>query len=175
MRYLLLLSCFILWGCNSPSGGERVDNRPESEKRLDESGTIFDQGGIFSGSAINVGGQKIAGGQGGGGIRVNSYLWSASLKTIDFLPLQQVDPFGGVILSDWHSPSQAPNERVKINIFISGNALRSDAIRVTMFREIKQDDNWVSTKSDPKTIRQIENIILKRARELRLQTISSPQ
>ena len=28
---------------------------------------------------------------------VNSFLWRASLETLNFMPLEQVDPFGGVI------------------------------------------------------------------------------
>ena len=176
MRYLLLLSFLTLFACSYlPSGGERADTRDEKEKRLAESGTIFSEGGIFEGAAFNVGGQRIGPGGSGSGIGVNSYLWFASLETIDFLPLSQVDPFGGVILSDWHSPANTPNERVKLNIFISGKALRSDALRVAMFREVKQNGDWVSTENDAATVRKIENVILKRARERRLQTIGSPE
>ncbi len=176
MRYLFLLGFLVLFGCSYlPSGGERADTRDEKEKRLAESGTIFDEGGIFEGAAFNVGSQRIGPGQGGGSIGVNSYLWFASLETIDFLPISQVDPFGGVILSDWHSPTKTPDERVKLNIFINGKALRSDAIRVAMFREVRQNGDWISTENDPSTVRKIENAILKRARELRLQTIGSPE
>lgn len=170
MRYLFLLSFLFLFAC---SGGERADTRTEQEKRLDEQGSIFDQGGIFEGAAFNVGGQRLQSNQ--GGIGVNSYLWFASLETIDFLPLSQVDPFGGVILSDWHSPSATPNERVKLNIFISGKALRSDALRVALFREVKQNGDWVAKDSKAETVRKIENVILKRARERRLQSIGSPE
>ena len=35
------------------------------------------------------------------GIGVNGYLWRASLDTISFMPLAEVDPFGGVIITDW--------------------------------------------------------------------------
>ncbi len=37
------------------------------------------------------------------GIGVNSYLWRASLDTISFMPLREVDPFGGVIVTDWYA------------------------------------------------------------------------
>src|ERR1700744_3430908 len=32
----------------------------------------------------------------GAGIGVNSYLWSAALNTISFMPVASADPFGGV-------------------------------------------------------------------------------
>ena len=36
---------------------------------------------------------------------VNSYLWRASMETLNFMPLEQVDPFGGVIITDWYALS----------------------------------------------------------------------
>ena len=51
---------------------------------------------------------------------VNSYLWRASLETLNFMPLAQVDPFGGVIVTDWYASAEAPNERFKqISIFLT--------------------------------------------------------
>ena len=51
------------------------------------------------------------------GIGVNAYLWRAALETLDFLPLTQADPFGGVIITDWYSPER-PDERFKLNVYI---------------------------------------------------------
>ena len=59
-----------------------------------------------------------ADGGGGAGIGVNAYLWRAALETIAFLPLTQADPFGGVIITDWHSPPETPDERFKLNVYI---------------------------------------------------------
>ena len=42
------------------------------------------------------------GGGGGAAIGVNSYLWRATLDTINFMPLASADPFGGVIITDWY-------------------------------------------------------------------------
>ena len=50
----------------------------------------------------------------GGGIAVNSYLWRASLDTMSFMPLSSADPFGGVIITDWYTPPETPNERIKV-------------------------------------------------------------
>ena len=56
--------------------------------------------------------------QGGTGIGVNAFLWRATLDTVSFMPLASADPFGGVILTDWHSTATSPNERYKLNFYI---------------------------------------------------------
>lgn len=110
-------------------------------------------------------------GSGGGGIGVNSYLWRASLDTVSFMPLAQVDPFGGVILTDWFSPPEAPNERVKANIFILGRQLRADGVRAAVFRQARDGaGNWVDSSVDGRTVIDLENAILTRARQLRIDT-----
>ena len=59
------------------------------------------------------------------GIGVNSYLWRASLDTISFMPLQEVDPFGGVIITDWYANPELPTERFKVTVYILDTRLRS--------------------------------------------------
>src|SRR5690349_20140810 len=44
----------------------------------------------------------------------NSYLWHATLDTLRFMPLHSADPFGGVIITDWYSSPNAPNERMRV-------------------------------------------------------------
>ena len=47
----------------------------------------------------------------GGGIGVNTFLWKATLDTLAFMPLLSADPFGGVIITDWHSNSETSKEK----------------------------------------------------------------
>jgi hypothetical protein len=108
------------------------------------------------------------GGGGGAGIGVNPFLWRASLETIDFMPLAQADPFGGVIITDWYSPPETPDERFKLNVFILGEALRSDGVKVSVFRQTNGENGWQDATADPKTATGIEDNILTRARELRV-------
>ena len=58
-------------------------------------------------------------------IGVNSYLWRASLETLSFMPLAQADSSGGVIVTDWYSHPQNPNERVKLSVSILDQDLRT--------------------------------------------------
>lgn len=105
---------------------------------------------------------------GGGGIAVNSFLWRASLDTMSFMPLRHSDPFGGVINYDWYTPPESPGERLKVTIYILDRQLRADGLRISVFRQTRSGKVWRSATIDPKTTRELENAILKRAREMRI-------
>ncbi len=161
-RILWTLAFIVLLnGCESI--GIAPDPPPPSEERTTSSSSSGNGGlidTIFGGDS-NTGG-------GSSGIAVNSFLWRASLDTISFMPLSSADPFGGVIITDWYSPPETPQERVKLNIYILGRELRADGLRVSVFRQKRANQPWQEAKVDPKTVRDIENAILKRARELRI-------
>jgi hypothetical protein len=99
---------------------------------------------------------------------VNSYLWHASLDTLRFMPLASADPFGGVIITDWYSAPQAPNERLKVTIYILDRKLRADGIKITVFRQTRNGAVWADAAVNPDTANKLEDAILTRARELRL-------
>lgn len=101
---------------------------------------------------------------------VNSYLWRASLETLNFMPLEQVDPFGGVIVTDWYANDQVPNERFKANVYILDTNLRADALKATIFKQNRTANGWEDASVDADTARQIENAILTRARQLFIAT-----
>lgn len=108
----------------------------------------------------------------GGALGVNSYLWRASLDTISFMPVNSADPFGGVIITDWHSPTEAPSERFKLNVYILGRALRADGVRVAVFRQVQDRRGaWKDAGVPEETGTKIEDAILFRARQLRNQTL----
>ncbi len=100
------------------------------------------------------------------GLGVNAVLWQASLDTLSFMPLASADPIGGVIITDWYNDPGTPGERVKINLVISGLELRADAVRVSIFREKRVGNQNVSLAASSQAARQMENIILTRARDL---------
>ncbi len=102
---------------------------------------------------------------------VNSFLWHASLDTMSFMPLQSADPFGGVIITDWYVAPAAPNERLKVTIYISDRTLRADGLKVVVFRQTRNGNAWTDAAPSPDTAHQLEDSILTRARELRLSTL----
>ncbi len=99
---------------------------------------------------------------------VNSYLWHATLDTLAFMPLASADPYGGVIITDWYSAPQDPNERMKITIYILDRRLRADGIKIAVFRQTRSGDSWADAQVNPQTATRLEDAILTRARELRL-------
>lgn len=101
---------------------------------------------------------------------VNSYLWHASLDTLSFMPLASADPFGGVIITEWYSAPKAPDERMKVTVYILDRRLRADGIRVAVFRQIRQNNEWADASVSPETASKLTDAILTRARELRLAT-----
>jgi hypothetical protein len=102
---------------------------------------------------------------------VNSYLWHASLDTLSFLPLVSADPFGGVIISEWYVSPTSPNERLKVTVYIMDRALRADALKVVVFRQVATNGAWQDAQPSPDTAHKLEDSILTRARELRLASI----
>ena len=159
----------ILAGCTP---GTDVDIRSEDQKINDpfydnsERETIFGEGGI-AGLFFNKGGAN----NNGGGLGVNSYLWRASLDTISFMPVNSADPFGGVIITDWYTPPESPNERLKLNVYILGKSLRADGIRVAIFRQTLGSDRvWRDAVVPEATKVKIEDSILTRARQIRSQS-----
>jgi hypothetical protein len=105
------------------------------------------------------------------GVGVNSFLWRASLDTVSFMPLASADPFGGVIITDWYSPPDTPDERFKVNVFILGRDLRADGVRASIFHQKKDGSGqWAEAPVDNNTPTDFENAILTRARQMRLST-----
>lgn len=124
--------------------------------------TVFGKGNPLFGN------NKAAPEGGSGGIGVNSYLWRASLETISFMPVSSADPFGGVVLTDWYTPGETPNERFKLNIYILGKALRADGVKVAVFRQVKDaSGGWADANTPDQTALKIEDAILTKARQLR--------
>lgn len=102
------------------------------------------------------------------GLGVNGFLWRASLDTLSFMPIASADPFGGLITTDWHSAADAPNERIKLNVFIMDRELRADGVKVSVFRQIKDGGEWKDAPAAAATASSLEETILTRARQLKL-------
>ena len=102
-------------------------------------------------------------------IGVNSYLWRASLEALAFMPLLQTDRNGGVIVTDWYTNPNNPNERMKVSVTILDQDLRADALRVAASRQVMTNGVWVDAPVAAATVQKLEDVILTRARDLRRQ------
>jgi hypothetical protein len=159
---LLVAITIGLSGCESFEAGE-VESTPDDTnifKDRSKRKTIFGEGGfLFFGDDEEKPGTDIG---------VNSFLWRASLDTISFMPVNSADPFGGVIITDWHANAEAPSERFKLNVYILGRTLRADGVRVSIFRQVlNRAGQWQDSNVPDGTKVKIEDAILTRARQLR--------
>ena len=164
-------SAAVLAGCSSLSGGEQdfpsgevrstVQKRQENGSLLDVFGGGTSESGVLFSSNRN-GGEGLAG-------SVNKHLWMASLETLAFLPIASTDPFTGVIATDWGSTAEKPGERFKVTAYVTDVALDPKALRVAVFREVLDERGaWIAAPVAEDTPRKIEDSILVRARQLRL-------
>ena len=107
-----------------------------------------------------------------GGLPVNALLWRAALDIASFVPLDDVDTFGGSIVTEWYVPKDQPKQRLKLAVFVVGLELRSDAIQVRAYVQNRDDNTWTNAGRDDDLGRKLEDLILSRARELRAAVVS---
>jgi len=106
-------------------------------------------------------------------IGVNRFLWQGAIDTVSFMPLVSADPFGGVIITDWYAPPEAPQERFKLNVYILGRELRADAVRVAVFHQQQTDGQWLDVPTSTTTATDLEDTILGRAQKIRGQALGT--
>lgn len=92
-------------------------------------------------------------------LAVNKYLWNASLEVLDFLPIQSVDPFSGLIVTGYGTPPGG-GKAYKATIHVTDPALDARSLKVSL----ESRGGAVA----PETVRAVEDAILTRARQLRI-------
>ncbi|MCA3361815.1 MAG: DUF3576 domain-containing protein [Roseomonas sp.] len=172
---LLLPLGLIIAACSGDSSQVREVERDEyntgsrREQLLRSTSAAGTSGGITLFGGGTEKGQE-SGGAGGGGLGVNAFLWRATLDTLSFMPLASADPFGGVIITDWHAPGGVSSERFKATAYVLGRQLRSDGVRISLFRQVRGPGGWVDAPVSAATAAELEDKVLARARELRSQS-----
>lgn len=169
-RFLAILGIpLLLAACNADSVrevGRNEFNNDSGRSRVSGRLTGSDDGLIIFGTSRTPREDS----SGGAGLGVNAYLWRATLDTLAFMPLASADPFGGVIITDWYTPPGASGERFKATAYVMGRQLRSDGVRVSVFRQVRGGNSWVDAPVAASTGAELEDRVLARARELRSQT-----
>jgi Domain of unknown function (DUF3576) len=93
-------------------------------------------------------------------VEVNKYLWNAALDVLNFMPLQAADPFTGVMVFGYGTPPGG-GRAYKATVYVRDPALDARSIEVSL----QSRGGPVSTE----TAHKIEDAILARARQLRIQ------
>ena len=143
---IFFLVLFALNSCknlDSLPGGDARKNPPDPKERVKKN--LEEGRGFRLDTALQGGGKK------GGDFMFASAneLWRASLDTLDFMPLSSVNYSGGIIITDWYSDGNNPDESVKISIRFLTNEVRADALDVKIF--YKKCNQVASCKISQKT------------------------
>jgi hypothetical protein len=92
-------------------------------------------------------------------VAVNRYLWAASLDVLNFLPVETVDPFTGVIVMGYGTPPGG-SRSYRATVYITDPALDARSLNVAL----QSRTGAVSVE----TQRAVEDAILSRARQIRM-------
>lgn len=159
-RALMLLGVVvILSGCggrmgglfNRSAGAEATVQSDALEQRQAETGTMDSIWDLFGNrqdpSTV---------------LSVNRYIWTAALEVLDFLPIESVDPFSGVIATGFGTPPGG-GRPYRATIQVTDAALDARSLNVALI-----------TRNGPasaETVRAVENAILTRARQIRIRDL----
>jgi len=157
--YLLLSTILVFQsGCNAlkykkvdakefpPDPKERVKKNMEEGRGFRLMGSSKLKGGTFDFASSNP-------------------LWRASLDILDFMPLISANYSGGIIITDWYSENNNPNESIKISVRFLTNEIRSDALDISVFLKQCSDNqlNCSINKNNSTLVTELKSSILKQA------------
>ena len=157
---LILLSILILFtqtGCEAlkPKKVSAKDFPPDPRKRVEKN--------INEGKGFRLMGSS----QKGTNYEFASTnpLWRATLDTLDFMPLASANYSGGIVITDWYSENNSPNESVKISVRFLTNEIRSDALDINVYLKKCSDNssNCSISKNNNDLVADLNLSILKRA------------
>ena len=130
--FLILFLPFLFLSCKGPDGKFKLPGGDARKTPADPKKRIEQNLREGKGFRINEGfGKK---NRGVFEFASSNELWRASLDVVDFMPLSSVNYSGGIIITDWYSDSENPNESVKVSIRFLTNELRSDALDIKIFK-----------------------------------------
>lgn len=151
---LLFVSCLLVSvaacariGSGDSGGGARAADTPFESNGRTRRSTIWD---LFS----NNNDPNVT-------VEVNKYIWNASLDILNFLPIQSVDPFTGVIVTGYGRPPGG-GRAYRATVYVQDPALDARSLKVAL-------ESQGGGAVDPDTVRAVEDAILTRARQLRIQ------
>lgn len=94
-------------------------------------------------------------------LEVNRYIWNAALEVLNFLPVESVDPFSGIIVMGYGVPPGG-GRAYRATVYVQDPALDARSLKVAM------EARGGGAVPDA-TVRAVEDAILTRARQLRIQ------
>jgi hypothetical protein len=167
LTLITLTSLFGLTACGLEGDENTSYPKTEEDRRKERVGKLTGEEGMVIG-----GGSEKKDEAGANPLGVNSFLWRATLDTLAFMPLISADPWGGTILTDWYEDPAAPGERFKVNALILDRQLRTDSLKISVFRQKKNaTGQWEDAAVDATMGRKLEDTVLTRSRQLRVKQL----
>ena len=109
------------------------------------------------------------GSRGGGSFEFASSneMWRAAIEILDFIPLNNADYGGGIIITDWYSEGSGDTDSLKIMVRFLSNEVRADGLKITVYKKNCKLNSGIqncSTQIDKSEIGQeLKLAILKKA------------
>lgn len=166
MRNILsILACIIAFSVNAFAG-----DYPKSrdEKRSEEIGSLLGgEGIVFRPSKIRNNSTKTE------DLPVNSFLWYASKDIIeDLAPVSMTDLDNGIMSTEWYSDSKDPKKSLKVKVHITDDVISPESVNAEVKQRVLKDGRWLEQKASKKISLDIEDKIIRRARQLYLRKSS---
>lgn len=135
--------------------------KARDERRAEEIGSVMgDEGIVFHPGRIKNLSTKTA------NSKINQYLWQAAVDTMDFTPITSSDPKTGTISTDWYSDKTDAKRSFKLKVSIIGDVISPESIKTELKQRIKKDGIWAEDNAPSNIQMEIEDKILRRARQL---------
>lgn len=95
-------------------------------------------------------------------------LWRATLKTLDFIPLNNVDYAGGVIISDWYGDEGENSKQIKIKIQFLSDQLNISSLEVKGHKKTCVNNKCSIEQTDAIFNQKLKDKIFENARKISL-------
>jgi len=169
MKYntFLAIISILLISCNKtdPVTGEKILLETKASEKTKQ--FVEKEGGLLGNLGIGAGGKT--GGSTNFDFASSNVLWRATLKTLDFLPIANVDYAGGIINYDWYSEDLNSREQIKITVRFLDTELRSESIQVNSHKRVCQSlDRCSVIKASDNFSKEIKDNIIQTARKIRI-------
>ena len=92
------------------------------------------QKNLEEGKRIRFGGSGKKG-SGNFSFATSNEMWRATIEILDFIPLNNADYGGGIIITDWYNEDGSGKDSIKIMVRFLSNEIRADGLKITVYNK----------------------------------------
>ena len=133
------------------------------EREMDEMGSIAGGEGIYFHSKKEKNTSTVA--KDG---NVNKYLFQAATAVLSIGEIDTADNNSGVVMTSWYYINDSKDTQAKLTAIIQGDVISTEGIKVMAFQRKKVKGQWQESEAKPQLAADIENKILRKARNIYL-------